>query len=649
MVGFAPPAGNADAAYRYFLARGWTPAQAAGIVGNLQQESGPGLDPTIVGDGGNAFGIAQWNDRRDALHGWAQSGGMDPAALQTQLDFISHELNTTEGRAAAALRGAQTPEEAARAFLGFERPQGFSWADPTGSHGYQNRVANALRLYGGGTMPQPMSSMPAPGPAAGGQSMAGGGLLGVQPPALRQSWLGGLLGVEPSADQGILGSFLNPQGSADRLGLLGLAANLLQASGPSTDPSHGSFGSALGAGLQGYVAGSETGAKRDERDRRKAAIDAMLSGAGGNPQIAALAAAFPEQYGAAMLQQAFQGPAQPIEINGQLVDPTNMQVLGDFRTPERAPQPDAPPALIASLQAAGIDPASPEGRAIVTANLGGAAPNGGMFQGNSVDAQALNYLVSTGQLTPEQAAQVAAGRAVIGPNGQLSFATPQALVGAAGGGQGGTMTASAPGVPGPAPGVIGVTPPTGFNEGQDKAASYADRMYQAQNVLGTLEGAGTNVGDALMGSVPLVGNFLTSPDYQQYQQAGREFIAAMLRRDSGAAVTQQEFDYYSRMYLPQPGDSPEVVAQKKSAREAAYGAMVRGAGPAYVMPGQPGGNAGAAAPGSASAATPAAPLPPPTGATLNTTPALPAVGQVVDGWRFKGGNPADPASWEQVP
>ena len=62
MVGFAPPAGNADAAYRYFLSRGWTPAQAAGIVGNLQQESGPGLDPTIAGDGGNAFGIAQWNE-----------------------------------------------------------------------------------------------------------------------------------------------------------------------------------------------------------------------------------------------------------------------------------------------------------------------------------------------------------------------------------------------------------------------------------------------------------------------------------------------------------------------------------------------------------------------------------------------------------
>lgn len=617
MVGFAPPAGNADTAYQYFISRGWTPAQAAGIVGNLMQESGPSLDPTIVGDGGAAYGIAQWNDRRDDLHGWAQAGGMDPAALQTQLDFISHELGTTEGRAADALRRAQTPEEAARAFLGFERPSGFSWADPTGSHGYQNRVANALRLYGGGTMPQPMSSMPAPGPAAGGQDMASGGLLGVPAaPALRQSWLGGLLGVEPTEDQGILGAFLNPQGSADRLGMLGLASQLLSASAPSTDPAHGSFGYGLGQALQGYVQGSEVGSKRDEREQQRKAREQLLKVAAGmSPEMAAVAAAYPEAFAQGIAGQAFA-------------------------------KPEATPDQLQILAAMGLSPTSPEGQAFLTRNSGGdttpysavgndfvldqrtgqvtpiAGAGAGMFEGTSVDAQALNWLVQNGQLTPEQAAQVAAGRAVIGPNGQLSFATPQALVGAAGSGQGGTMDASAPGgVPGPAPGVIGVTPATGFNEGQDKAASYADRMYQAQNVLGQLEGAGTSVGDALMGSVPLVGNFLTSPDYQQYQQAGREFIAAMLRRDSGAAVTQQEFDYYASMYLPQPGDSPEVVAQKKAARDAAYGAMVRGAGPAYVMPGQPGGNAGAAAPGTASAATP-----PPTGATLNTAPAATAPG-----------------------
>lgn len=254
-----------------------------------------------------------------------------------------------------------------------------SWLRGTGNpaDGNGTRVGDYVAMgSGAGTRPGGMGQrdeitqqLASLAPAAGGQSMAGGGLLGVQPPALRQSWLGGLLGVEPSADQGILGSFLNPQGSADRLGLLGLAANLLQASGPSTDPSHGSFGSALGAGLQGYVAGSETGAKRDERDRRKAAIDAMLSGAGGNPQIAALAAAFPEQYGAAMLQQAFQGPGKPIVTDGGLVlSPDGTSMIADYR---QGDAPPAPPALIQSLQMAGIDPQSEQGRQIIMANLGG--------------------------------------------------------------------------------------------------------------------------------------------------------------------------------------------------------------------------------------------------------------------------------------
>lgn len=36
------------------------------------------------------------------------------------------------------------------------------------------------------------------------------------------------------------------------------------------------------------------------------------------------------------------------------------------------------------------------------------------------------------------------------------------------------------------------------------------------------------------------------------------------------------------------------------------------------------------------------------GATDNVGPAVPHPGEVVDGYTFKGGNPADPASWEQV-
>ncbi|HSO33774.1 MAG TPA: phage tail tip lysozyme, partial [Labilithrix sp.] len=50
---------NEQPAFDYFRARGLTGEQSAGIVGNLDVESG--LDPTIVQKGGPGRGIAQWS------------------------------------------------------------------------------------------------------------------------------------------------------------------------------------------------------------------------------------------------------------------------------------------------------------------------------------------------------------------------------------------------------------------------------------------------------------------------------------------------------------------------------------------------------------------------------------------------------------
>lgn len=101
-----------------------TPAQAAGIVGNLGVESGSGLDPAAIGDGGNALGIAQWNGgRMRALQAFAQSQGKSPTDFGVQLQFLAHELKTSESGALASLRATSTPQEAALAFSrDFERP-----------------------------------------------------------------------------------------------------------------------------------------------------------------------------------------------------------------------------------------------------------------------------------------------------------------------------------------------------------------------------------------------------------------------------------------------------------------------------------------------------------------------------------------------
>src|SRR6185312_4315016 len=51
---------NDKTAFEFFVNKGLTKTQAAGIVGNLDQESG--MDPTIFQyDGGPGRGIAQWS------------------------------------------------------------------------------------------------------------------------------------------------------------------------------------------------------------------------------------------------------------------------------------------------------------------------------------------------------------------------------------------------------------------------------------------------------------------------------------------------------------------------------------------------------------------------------------------------------------
>ena len=52
-------------------------------------------------------------------------------------------------------------------------------------------------------------------------------------------------------------------------------------------------------------------------------------------------------------------------------------------------------------------------------------------------------------------------------------------------------------------------------------------------------------------------------------QAKRDFTNAVLRRESGAAIAQSEFDSADKQYFPQIGDSDKVIAQKARARQIA--------------------------------------------------------------------------------
>jgi hypothetical protein len=121
---------------------------------------------------------------------------------------------------------------------------------------------------------------------------------------------------------------------------------------------------------------------------------------------------------------------------------------------------------------------------------------------------------------------------------------------------------------------------TGLNDVQAKALLFGSRMKQADKILTDLAAKGTYRPSIVKGAaegVPLVGSALgatanalvASPQQQQVEQAQRDFVNAVLRRESGAVISAPEFDNASKQYFPKVGDSPEVIAQKAANRKLA--------------------------------------------------------------------------------
>lgn len=125
------------------------------------------------------------------------------------------------------------------------------------------------------------------------------------------------------------------------------------------------------------------------------------------------------------------------------------------------------------------------------------------------------------------------------------------------------------------------------NENQSKDSGYANRMFRAESVLRNpqVEAAATSAWENTKGAAPgFLANYLTSPDFQRFDQAKRDFVNAVLRRESGAAISQSEFDNANKQYFPQPGDSREKIADKKRNRQDALAGVAGGGGPAYKPP-----------------------------------------------------------------
>lgn len=133
--------GSSSEAMSFFQSKGWTKEQSAGIVGNLQAESGKSLRTNAVGDNRQAYGIAQWHPDRQRDFERVMGIPIRQSNFKQQLEFVNWELNNTEKRAGQMLKSASTPIEAARAIdYGYERS--------THQH-LGERMANAVALSKG--------------------------------------------------------------------------------------------------------------------------------------------------------------------------------------------------------------------------------------------------------------------------------------------------------------------------------------------------------------------------------------------------------------------------------------------------------------------------------------------------------------------
>ncbi len=145
---------NEHTAFNYFVAKGLSGVQAAGVVGNLMQESN--VIPTSVQYGGGpGRGIAQWSvggrwdtDRGDNVVAYASSTGGSRWALNTQLDFIWHELENFSGYGLSALRGSGSISAATITFQ--DRFEGCGECDESTRIKYAEQVLSAYGASSGG-------------------------------------------------------------------------------------------------------------------------------------------------------------------------------------------------------------------------------------------------------------------------------------------------------------------------------------------------------------------------------------------------------------------------------------------------------------------------------------------------------------------
>lgn len=126
-------------AMEFFQKQGWTKEQSAGLAANIKRESA--FDPNAIGDGGKAYGIAQWHPDRQAEFKKQYGKDIRESSIEDQMSFMNYELTKgNEKRAGDKLRATTTAADAAAAVsTHYERP-----ADKAGEAEKRGKLAIAM-------------------------------------------------------------------------------------------------------------------------------------------------------------------------------------------------------------------------------------------------------------------------------------------------------------------------------------------------------------------------------------------------------------------------------------------------------------------------------------------------------------------------
>jgi hypothetical protein len=107
---------NGQDVFNFLVNHGLSYNQAAGVIGNLMQESG--LNPKSQQAGGAGRGIAQWgvNERWRGVVKLANTQKVDPFTLGVQLDYLWQELNGSYKHALIDLKKQSSVQSATESF-----------------------------------------------------------------------------------------------------------------------------------------------------------------------------------------------------------------------------------------------------------------------------------------------------------------------------------------------------------------------------------------------------------------------------------------------------------------------------------------------------------------------------------------------------